>query len=300
MNNEYPSLQEKLVIALPWVFLPLLALHFASTWAALPARIAVHFDVHGRPNGWQSPDAFAMFSFVFLPLGLAVLTFAMLRAFRLRSLFVLCTAISYFVLGMSFVLFWQTLDHAAYGAAMSDIWPLPIIFPLIALIIAALLLVQSPSQSLMPSPHASIIAEEQHRSLFQLVLVTPGVLIGLWLAIQPVAGIRLLGIFLAAIMSWVAVVVLDGFRYFFRTDGVQIKGFLMPLRFIPRSSIRGYQKDRWKGLGYGIRLTSTGTAYIWGGRDMVKIATDGGDVMLGHDHPERLIHDLDRMMQTAK
>lgn len=300
MNKDYPSLQEKLVIALPWAFLPLLAFHFAGTWSSLPARIAVHFDLHGRPNGWQSPETFASFAFVFFTMGLAIFTFVMLRAFRLRSLFMLCAAISYFVLGMSFVLFWQTLDHAAYGTAMSDIWPVPIVFPLVALIIAAILLAQSPSQSLMPAPHASVIAEEQHRSLFQLVLVVPGVLIGLWLAIQPVGGIRLLGIFLAAIMAWVAVAVLDGFRYFVRTDGVQIKGFLMPLRFIPRSSIRGYQKDRWKGLGYGIRLTSTGTAYIWGGRDMVKIATDAGDVMLGHDHPERLIQDLDRMMQTAK
>jgi hypothetical protein len=300
MNNDYPSLQEKLVIALPWVFLPLLALHFVGTWSVLPARIAVHFDLHGRPNGWQSPETFASFAFVFFTIGLAILTFAMLRAFRLRSLFLLCVTISYFVLGMSFVLFWQTLDHAAFLRPMSDVWPVPIVFPLAALISAALLLAQSPSQSLTPSPHATIIAQEQHRSLLQLILVVPGVLIGLWLATQPVGGIRVLGIVLAAIMAWVAVAVLDGFRYFVRTDGVQIKGFLMPLRFIPRSSIRGYQKDRWKGLGYGIRLTSTGTAYIWGGRDMVKIATDAGDVMLGHDHPERLIQDLDRMMQATR
>lgn len=33
---------------------------------------------------------------------------------------------------------------------------------------------------------------------------------------------------------------------------------------------------------------------------MVNIATDSGDVMLGHEHPERLIQDLDRMMQTAR
>jgi len=33
---------------------------------------------------------------------------------------------------------------------------------------------------------------------------------------------------------------------------------------------------------------------------VVNIATDSGDVMLGHEHPERLIQDLDRMMQTAR
>jgi hypothetical protein len=148
--------------------------------------------------------------------------------------------------------------------------------------------------------NAMLIAEEQHRSLIHLWFVIPGMGIGAWLGFAADSPIRIVGIFLLAVMAWVAVGVLQGFHYRIGTDGIQIMGFLLPLRFIPRSSIRGYQADRWRGLGYGIRLTSTGTAYIWGGRNMVKIVTDSGDVMLGHRDPKQLIGDLDRMMQTAQ
>jgi hypothetical protein len=209
------------------------------------------------------------------------------------------TLINYFVTGTTFTLLWQTLDYTVYRRPMGDVWPTPAIFPLLAFIFALILLRQLWLPSVSPSSTSSIIAEEQHRSLLQLLFIVPGLSIGFWLAIRAAGPPRVLGIFLIAIMGWVAIAMLDGFRYLVRTDGVQIKGFMLPLRFIPRSSIHSYRTQLWTGLGYGIRLTSIGTAYIWGGRNVVNIVTDSGDVMLGHDHPERLIHDLDRMMQAA-
>ena len=260
----------------------------------------MHFDVRGNVNGWQSPTVFAIFAIALLIVVLTVFTHAVLRAFRLRSLWRALTVIHYVGIGVLFVVLWQILDRAVYGRAMTDAWPVPAIVPLAALIFAGIALALIPDTGTAPLANAPLIAEERHRSPVQLFFFVPGMLAGLWLTIRNAGPPRFIGIVLIVVMGWVAVAVLEGFRYLVRTDGVQIKGFLLPLRFIPRSSIHSYRAQPWTGLGYGIRLTSTGTAYIWGGGRVVNIITDSGEVMLGHNHPERLISDLDRMMQTAQ
>jgi hypothetical protein len=240
---------------------------------------------------------FLGFATFFLLLAITVMSFVLLRSYRLRSLTAVITLIHYFTIGVVFVVCWQVLDHAAYGRPMSQIWPMPGALPLLAIIFAILTLAQVPGTQTQPSRNGVLIAQEQHRSPMQLFFILPGLGVGLWLAIKVAGPPRLLGILLIAVMAWVAVAVLEGFKYVVRSDGVQVKGFLLPLRFIPRSSIHSYRTEAWNGFGYGIRLTSTGTAYIWGGKNVVNIATDHGNVMLGHYSPERLIGDLDRMMQ---
>jgi hypothetical protein len=299
MQQRKTSLLERALIALPWASIPLLAAHLFFIWDRLPARMASHFDLHGRPNGWQSPGTFALWAFISLGIMLTALTFATLRAFQLRSMWRMLTVISYVSVGSFLALFWRSFDRGAYGPS-APMWPAPAIFPLVALLLALAGCSSITADDPKPSPNASLIAEEQHRSFLQLLFTIPGLAVGTWLAIEGRSLSRVLGIFLVAVMAWVGIAVLGGFRYLVRSDGVQIKGFLMPLRFIPRTSIHSYRTQPWTGLGYGIRLTSTGTAYIWSGRNVVNIATDSGDVMLGHEHPERLIQDLDRMMQTAR
>lgn len=299
MDNSGPRWLEKAVIALPWASIPILALHFSAVRIDLPARIAVHFDLNGRPNGWQSPEMFLGFSTFFLLLAIAVMSFVLLRSFRLRSLAVAVTLIHYFTIGVLFVVCWQVLDRAAYGRPMSQIWPMPGLLPVLALAFAVLALAQMPRSTMQPSSAGVLIAEEQHKSPSQLLWILPGLAVGLWIASTVPGPGTAIGIVLIAIMAWVGVAVLEGFKYIVRSDGVQVKGFLLPLRFIPRSSIQSYRTEPWTGLGYGIRLTSTGTAYIWGGKSVVNIATDHGNVMLGHYTPERLISELDQMMNAS-
>ncbi|HVH86450.1 MAG TPA: DUF1648 domain-containing protein [Terriglobales bacterium] len=291
---------ERLLIALPWAAIPVLAIHLASVWGDLPQRIAVHFDLSGRPNGWQSPQTFAIFTAILLVVVLGTTSFAMLRAFRQQSFMSVVTLVQYSTAGVMFTVSWQVLDHAAYGRPMASVWTVPAIFPFIALLFACVVLAFMRPSSTVPSPNASLIAEERHSQPLQLLFLLPGLLVGLWIAIKLAAPVRLIGVLLIALMAWVAVGVIQGFQYLVRTDGVLIKGFLLPLHFIPVGSIRGYHADRWTGLGYGVRLTSTGTAYIWGGRDIVSISTDSGSVMLGYENPQRLIQDLDRMMQAGR
>lgn len=291
---------ERILIALPWLSLPFLGWHFVSLWDRLPTRMAVHFDLQGHPNGWQSPKSFALVTFVLLLAMLITMTALILHAFRHHSVWRVLTLAAYMSVGTIVTIFWQVVDHGVYGTPMSRLWPMPAIVPLGAVCVALTLLSQMRSCETKPSAGALLIAEEQHRSPQQLLFVLPGMGIGIWLAVADAGSARMIGIFLAGLMAWVAVGVSMGFRYLILTDGVQIDGFLLPLRFIPRSTIRKYRQERWKGIGYGIRLTSTGTAYIWGGRDMVNISTDTGDVMLGHKDPQRLIGDLDQMMNSIR
>jgi hypothetical protein len=300
VEKRNTSALESFLILLPWASVPLLAMHIAATWNALPPRIAVHFDLQGRPNGWQSPSLFAGFALGLLIFLLTVLTYAMVRSFRVRSMSVVIVSINYVVVATIFALFWQIIDRAAAGGPMARLGAMPLILPVSALIFSIVCIAGLSAGRTQASPHAILIAEEQHRSPLAVFLVAPGLLVGLWMLSSSTGAPRLLGIFLLAVMGWIAIAMLDGFHYLVRTDGVQIKGFLLPLRFIPRSSIHTYRIEPWKGHGYGIRLTSNRTAYIWGGRNVVNISTDSGDVMLGHYHPECLIQDLDRMMQVSR
>lgn len=301
MQTVKTTTSQRFLMALPWAAIPLLGLHLRSIWDLLPLQIATHFNAAGHPNGWDSKSRFAVVALASLAVQLGIFTAVSIWAFRVHSAWRMLTLLTYIACGGMFTLHWQLADHAAFGTTMSAVWPMPVIIPLAGFAIAAsMLLRMQPEPAIIPHPEASVIAEEQHRSLAQLLFVVPGMGIGAWLATNPIDFLRVIGIALIAMMAWVSIGVIEGFRYLVRTDGVQIKGFLMPLRFIPRSIIRSYRADRWTGLGYGVRTGPRGTAYIWGGREVVNIVTDSGDVMLGHQHPERLIQELDRMMQTPQ
>jgi len=43
----------RLFLLLPWLSLPLVLAAYAVVWERVPARVAVHFDLEGRANGWM-------------------------------------------------------------------------------------------------------------------------------------------------------------------------------------------------------------------------------------------------------
>lgn len=43
----------RLLLLLPWLSLPLVLAAYAVAWERVPARLAVHFDWDGTPNGWM-------------------------------------------------------------------------------------------------------------------------------------------------------------------------------------------------------------------------------------------------------
>src|SRR5690349_24027692 len=48
-------------IAAMWFVLPALALRYWQVWDLLPLRLATHFDVGGRPNGWMTREGSMLF-----------------------------------------------------------------------------------------------------------------------------------------------------------------------------------------------------------------------------------------------
>lgn len=57
-----------------WLALPTTALNYWFSWNHLPARIAMHYDVSGRPTNWATPTEARAFSLWFLVFVLVVVT----------------------------------------------------------------------------------------------------------------------------------------------------------------------------------------------------------------------------------
>ena len=67
------------------------------------------------------------------------------------------------------------------------------------------------------------------------------------------------------------------------------------LRAIPKQAIVSYSIESWAfARGYGIRGIGSTRAYVWGNK-VVHIKTTNGEVFLGHNDPERIVRDLDRV-----
>src|SRR5256885_6913411 len=65
-------------VLLMWLALPISGWEYRSVWEQLPARMAVHFDAHWRPNGYTSRQGA-------LELGLTIMA-VMLVTFTLATL----------------------------------------------------------------------------------------------------------------------------------------------------------------------------------------------------------------------
>jgi hypothetical protein len=85
---------------------------------------------------------------------------------------------------------------------------------------------------------------------------------------------------------------------------VEIRALGFRLRRIPLSQIKEFRAERVNPLtdfgGWGIKGFGSDTAYIWGGRTALHIKTYTGDVYLGHEDPDRLVRDLEALMNIAR
>lgn len=105
------------------------------------------------------------------------------------------------------------------------------------------------------------------------------------------AAVGIVGVGVFA-MAW------SGFQYRFSSDGIEIRMLGLRLRSIPRSQILSYSVEPWAFIrGYGIRGIGNARAYVWSNK-VVHIKTSTGDVFLGHNDPERIIRDLDQLMEV--
>jgi len=287
----------QIVTWLMWLVLPLTALRFWWAWDRLPERMATHFNASGEPNGWMTREAALEFGLGMTLLFLVVFTvisYALQKqkasdvgSWALLGLFGV-------VVGVIFQGNSSIIDYNLTGRPISIITPfvlIPVVVVLLAIFLGA-----KRGKAL---PDAAVIAEEKHASLimgFVVLMALVGVLAAF--ASAPPSGARWAVIPVGLLCAAVTGFAWSGFQYRFSPHGVEIPTLGMRLRSIPVGELQDYSIGSWSfWRGYGIRGIGSCRAYVWGNR-VVHIRTTQGDVYLGHDEPEKIVHDLDMIRKN--
>lgn len=286
----------RLFSCLLWLAVPVAALRLYMVWGRLPARLATHFDLAGRPNGWMPPSGFAVFILVATASTAAIATYAMVRASKPDLSAWTLLGFFYVVTGILYGAVQEIVNYNLYGRGVHV---LPYLIAGFGSMFVVLVVYIGTRRG--PQLRAeNLIAEEVHGSRFwAVVLALPVVLMGVLAASAPNLTVRLvlvvpiLLLVMAVIMAW------SGFHYIFSNSGLEIRTMGLRLRTIPAFQIRDYAVDTWKVPGaYGIRGVGNTRAYVWGKKG-VRIHLWDGEVFLGHRDPERLVRDLDAVMSFA-
>lgn len=289
-----------IAIALMWLALPLTALRYWTVWDQLPARMATHFNAAGQANGWMSREASLQFAVGFALFMLAVFTIVAYVMHKSKTAGVMSWAMLgffYLVTGFIYYANCQVLDYNLAGQPIHlDV--VTALIPGAALILTAIYLGMQRGKVL---PEASPIGDEVHRSTFWAAFMAVVVILELMFVSQvPNAGARITLGLVSVILLAACALAWSGFHYQFTQAGVVISALGFRLRSIPAAEITRYNVAAWNPLrGYGIRGLGSCRAYVWGKRG-VSIQTSQGTVFLGHDEPERIVHDLDAMKQFAR
>lgn len=139
-----------------------------------------------------------------------------------------------------------------------------------------------------------VLAEETHsgRAWSLIILLAMiGPVVGVMLAPTGVGRWAVILVGLVGLYAWA--MAWSGFQYRFLRDSVEIRMLGFRLRSIPKQSIVSYSIEPWTLIrGYGIRGLGRTRAYVWCNK-VVHIKTSNGEVFLGHNDPERIVHDLD-------
>ena len=290
----------QLAIVFLWLALPLTTIQYMQVWNQLPAHVATHFNAANQANGWMTRSEAVNYAAGFTAFLLTIFSGILLYVGHSRvdafawAMFGFCAL----VLGCTIEVNQGIVSYNLRGA------PLELGVPLIAIPIAAILLIavyivsrrEPPLPSTGPSG-ADVLAEETQSGGRMALLILLAIL-GPTAAgsLVPMPALRfsmglvvLIGLVTSA-AAW------RGFQYRFLRDGVEIRTLGIRLRSIPRQQIQSYAAESWTMMrGYGIRGVGKSRAYVWGNK-VVHIKTSNGDIFLGHDDPERIVRDLDRVM----
>jgi Protein of unknown function (DUF1648) len=279
-----------------WLALPVAALRLFTVWERLPMRLATHFDLAGRPNGWMSPNAFLVFILVTLTAAAATSTIVVYRVSQPDLSAWTLLGFLYVVSGILYGAADGIVNYNLYGRGVHVLPYLIAGFGSMFVVLVVYIGTRRGPQL----PAEKLIADEVHGSrLWALVMALPVALLAALatsapnLVVRLVLAVPILLLVMAVIMAW------SGFHYIFSNSGLEIRTLGFRLRTIPASQIRDYAVATWGPAGgYGIRGVGNTRAYVWGKKG-VRIHLWDGEVFLGHREPERLVRDLDAVMSFA-
>ena len=282
-----------------WLALPITAVRFWLAWDRLPLRMATHFDINGRANGWMLREAALYTALGVTALLVVVFTVISYVAHKTHVPDVFSwSLLGFFYLMIGFVYAGNSgvVEYNLDGQRVEiDLWI--VLVPLAVIALTAIFLGTKRGATL---PVATVITEESHGSRAWSLLFIVLLLAQIAAAIAiPVPSVRIASILLALLFAVIAAHVWTGFHYFFTGAGVEIRTLGFRLRSISRDDIKQYTVESWNPIaGYGIRGIGNRRAYVWCNKG-VRIQTTEGEVFLGHGEPERLVRDLDTMKRGA-
>ncbi|HXM23115.1 MAG TPA: DUF1648 domain-containing protein [Terriglobales bacterium] len=284
---------------LMWLALPITAFRYWQVWDRLPLRMATHFDINGQPNGWMPPETALLLALGTTAFTLAIFTTVSYFAHKTHIPDAFSWALLgflYLVVGFAYALNSSVVQHNLDGQPFRiDFWIVLVPVAIVALV--AVFLSTKRGDSL---PVAGVIAEEAHGSRAWSLVFIALLLAQFSAAIAiPIPSVRIASTLVGLLFAVIAIHIWTGFHYLFTGAGVEIRTLGFRLRSIPRVDIRQYAVESWSPLrGYGIRGIGNRRAYVWCNQG-VRIQTTEGEVFLGHNQPERIVHDLDAMKQFA-
>ena len=296
-HNSSSAARFMALVAAMWLAIPVIAVRYWQSWEQLPARMVTHFGANGQPNGWMTPQQSLTFSMTLLAFILTLFTGILLYALRGAHHPHVTTwatlGLFYVIVAVVMLICDAVLE---YNVSRSPI-PLGVIGGVLFISIFVFVAIFLGAQRGSQLPASGAIYEETHASrLIAIAFAVPTVPFIASAAIVPITGVKLalaagaLAMIGAAAMAW------DGFHYSFSPAGVEVRTLGFRLRSIRAGEIRSYMSDRWNALGgYGIRGIGNRRAYVWGNRG-VRITTSDGEVFLGHSEPEKIVRDLDEII----
>jgi hypothetical protein len=148
---------------------------------------------------------------------------------------------------------------------------------------------------------SDLIAVENHAGrgwgvVILLAVIGPAISVAIYHGAPAVFALTLVGVIGlgAFVMAW------SGFQYRFLQDALEIRMLGFRLRSIPRSEIVSYSIEPWSFIrGYGIRGIGGTRAYVWCNKVVHIKLSNGQEIYLGHNNPERIVRDLDQMMAVV-
>jgi hypothetical protein len=268
-----------------WFAVPAMAGLYAMSWPQLPARLATHFDLSNRPNGWMQRDGSLIFSLV---MGIAIAglaTFILSRVKRPDPAAWALLVLFYVIMG---TLLWAEDAIIAYNIHGRGVNVTPVLVTGIGAAIAVVIIALGTRRG-VPLPANNVLAVERHASkTLGLVLGFAAVAILVVITAIPVMGVRIALGTAVALMVGSAALAWGGFRYVFTPSGVEVRTLGFRLRSIPAADIKSFAVDRWNVMGgYGIRGVGDKRAYVWGNRGVL-IKTSEGEVFLATKALSRL------------
>ncbi|HTC48918.1 MAG TPA: DUF1648 domain-containing protein [Candidatus Aquilonibacter sp.] len=290
----------KILTALLWLAPTAIGLRYWQVWDRLSLRVASHFDAAGHANGWMTRNVSLYYTVGFMGCLAAVFTVVLYVVQKKYALAKLSWALLVFLNVEIWTVAYamnSILDFNLSGTPIT-IAPLPIVTGVGTLMIVIVALGEKRGTALAST---EVLAEEVHSGkAWGAIFIAPLVVLGAISLLIPNAVARLTVGVVGVIMIAAFAMAWDGFHYYFTRHGVEIRTLGFRLKSIPLLQIKNYEIQSWSPIrGYGIRGVGNHKAYVWG-KSGVRVEMYDGEVFLGHNDPQRIVHDLNVIKQYQR